>query len=62
MTHIEDIDRILADGKYDAALMLFPSAIEEFADFLCVAKLIDIKSTIPEQHRSGKQQNSPRRA
>jgi hypothetical protein len=29
---------------------------------VCVSKLIDVKSAIPEQHRSGKRQNSPRRA
>jgi hypothetical protein len=29
---------------------------------LCVSKIIDKKSAIPEQDRSGKQQNSPRRA
>jgi hypothetical protein len=29
---------------------------------VCVSKIIDMKSAIPEQHRSGKQQNSPRGA
>ena len=32
------------------------------APIVCVSKIIDVKSAIPEQHRSGKQLNSPRRA
>jgi hypothetical protein len=33
-----------------------------FSDRLCVSKIIDAKYAVPEQHRSGKQENSPRRA
>jgi len=44
------------------------SSLEEQNSFLrewelmCVIKVIDAKSAIPEQHRLGYQENSPRRA
>jgi hypothetical protein len=38
------------------------TASAAMAIMMSVAKLIDVKSAIPEQDRSGDQKNSPRRA